>query len=83
MSMSEAIMRWRYRAVPDHLLGEILSKRWVDNAIPLMMLLIVVQQGGILVGVGQSLAAAMPVTMFVMPGPFWPVVTPTRPLTRA
>lgn len=42
MSMSEAIMRWRYRAVPDHLLGEILSKRWVDNAIPLMMLLIVV-----------------------------------------
>jgi ribose transport system permease protein len=39
MSVSDTITRWRYRAVPDHLLGEILSKRWVDNAIPMLMLL--------------------------------------------
>ena len=40
MSISDTITRWRYRAVPDHLLGEILSKRWVDNAIPVTILLI-------------------------------------------
>ncbi|MDP3898791.1 MAG: SMP-30/gluconolactonase/LRE family protein [Mesorhizobium sp.] len=40
MSISDTITRWRYRAVPDHLLGEILSKRWVDNAIPVAILLI-------------------------------------------
>jgi ribose transport system permease protein len=42
MSVADTLMRWRYRAFPDHLLGEILSKRWVDNAIPLLILLIVV-----------------------------------------
>ncbi len=42
MSMSDTITRWRYRAVPDHLLGEILSKRWIDNAIPLLFLVAVV-----------------------------------------
>ena len=41
MSMSETIAHWRYRAVPDHLLGEILTKRWIDNAIPLLFLLAV------------------------------------------
>ena len=41
MSMSEMIAHWRYRAVPDHLLGEILTKRWIDNAIPLLFLLAV------------------------------------------
>jgi ribose transport system permease protein len=39
--MSEMIAHWRYRAVPDHLLGEILTKRWIDNAIPLLFLLAV------------------------------------------
>lgn len=41
MSMSEMIAHWRYHAVPDHLLGEILTKRWIDNAIPLLFLLAV------------------------------------------
>lgn len=42
MSMSDTIMRWRYRAVPDHLVGELLTKRWIDNAIPLLILVAVV-----------------------------------------
>ena len=42
MTLSDRIVRWRYRFVPDHLLGEILTKRWVDNAIPLLILLAVV-----------------------------------------
>ena len=39
-------VRWRYRAVPDHLLGELLTKRWMDNAIPLLILLVVVAMFG-------------------------------------
>ncbi|MDZ7600205.1 MAG: SMP-30/gluconolactonase/LRE family protein [Hoeflea sp.] len=42
MSVSDTLMRWRYRAVPDHLLGEILTKRWIDNAIPILILMTVV-----------------------------------------
>ncbi|KGF70908.1 ABC transporter permease [Hoeflea sp. BAL378] len=42
MSVSDTLMRWRYRAVPDHLLGEILTKRWIDNAIPVLILMAVV-----------------------------------------
>ena len=39
--MQEALIRWRYRLWPDHLLGEILSKRWTETAIPVIVLLIV------------------------------------------
>lgn len=39
MAASDRIVRWRYRLVPDHILGEILGKRWVDNAIPFLILL--------------------------------------------
>jgi ribose transport system permease protein len=49
MSMTDTITRWRYRAVPDHLLGEILTKRWVDNAIPLIIFLVVVAVFGLLI----------------------------------
>lgn len=42
MTLSDSLVRWRYRLVPDHLLGEILSKRWVDNAIPLLILFCVI-----------------------------------------
>ena len=41
MAVSDQIVRWRYRLVPDHLLGEILSKRWIDNAIPVLILVVV------------------------------------------
>ena len=49
MAASDRIARWRYRFVPDHLLGEILTKRWVDNAIPLLILLAVLAVFGSLI----------------------------------
>lgn len=39
--MREAITRLRYRYWPDHWLGEILSKRWTETAIPVFVLLVV------------------------------------------
>ena len=39
--MNEAIIRLRYRWWPDHLLGEILSKRWTETAIPVILLIAV------------------------------------------
>lgn len=36
--MRETLTRLRYRFVPDHVLGEILSKNWIDNAIPFAIL---------------------------------------------
>ena len=35
---SDLYARWRYRLVPDHLVGELLSKTWIDSAIPFVML---------------------------------------------
>jgi ribose transport system permease protein len=49
MAASDRIARWRYRYVPDHLLGEILTKRWVDNAIPLLILISVLAVFGSLI----------------------------------
>ncbi|MBX3530125.1 MAG: SMP-30/gluconolactonase/LRE family protein [Rhizobiaceae bacterium] len=49
MAVSDTLVRWRYRLVPDHLLGEILTKRWVDNAIPVLILVIVVAVFGSLI----------------------------------
>ena len=48
MAASDRVVRWRYRLVPDHLLGEILTKRWVDNTIPLLILVLVIAVFGIL-----------------------------------
>ena len=39
--MREAVLRLRYRLWPDHVLGEILSKRWTETAIPVIVLLVV------------------------------------------
>lgn len=49
MAASDMIARWRYRLVPDHLVGEILTKRWVDNAIPFAILLVVIGVFGSLI----------------------------------
>ena len=38
MALKESLARLRYNLVPDHLIGEILSKRWIDNAIPFVAL---------------------------------------------
>lgn len=42
MTRSETYARWRTRLVPDHVVGEILSKNWVDNAIPVALLLLAI-----------------------------------------
>jgi ribose transport system permease protein len=39
MSLRRSFARARYKYVPDHVLGELLSKNWVDNAIPVLILL--------------------------------------------
>ncbi|WP_119273880.1 ABC transporter permease [Taklimakanibacter deserti] len=42
MSSREELQRWRYNLIPDHLIGEILSKRWADNAIPFLAMVVTV-----------------------------------------
>jgi len=37
---SESFSRWRARLLPGHIVGEILSKSWIDNAIPFLLLLL-------------------------------------------
>src|SRR3978361_624476 len=39
--MQDVLLRLRYRYWPDHLLGEILSKRWTETAIPVIVLLVI------------------------------------------
>src|SRR6185312_26049 len=39
--MQESFVRLKARYWPDHLLGEILSKRWTETAIPVIVLIIV------------------------------------------
>ncbi|AJE49126.1 ABC transporter permease [Celeribacter indicus] len=40
MSATNPLVRLRYRFFPDHVIGEILSKRWSDNAIPFAALVV-------------------------------------------
>jgi ribose transport system permease protein len=47
MSSREELQRWRYNFLPDHLIGEILSKRWADNAIPFLAMAVTVAGFGI------------------------------------
>ncbi len=42
MPQNETLARLRYRYLPDHLVGELLSKRWIDNAIPFIALIAVI-----------------------------------------
>ena len=42
MSLHTNLVKLRYRYVPDHVLGEILSKKWIDSAIPFVVMVIVV-----------------------------------------
>ena len=38
---TDTLTRWRYTYLPDHALGEILAKRWMETAIPVIVLLLV------------------------------------------
>jgi ribose transport system permease protein len=42
MKHSEVYARWRYRLIPDHVLGEVLAKNWIDNIIPAAFLLLAI-----------------------------------------
>jgi ribose transport system permease protein len=48
-SLAEALVRLRYKYVPDHVLGEILTKRWVDNVAPFTFLVVTVALFGHLI----------------------------------
>lgn len=41
MTAGEIYAKYRYRLLPDHILGELLSKNWIDNAIPVFILALV------------------------------------------
>jgi ribose transport system permease protein len=47
MSISEQAQRLRYNLIPNHLIGEILTKRWTDNAIPFLALVVTVAGFGL------------------------------------
>lgn len=49
MASDSRFVKLRYRLIPDHLIGEVLSKKWVDNAIPLAVLIGVVAVFGQLI----------------------------------
>ena len=40
MSHNDSFAKWRSRLLPDHIIGEILTKEWIDTAIPVLMLLL-------------------------------------------
>ncbi|MCB1395510.1 MAG: SMP-30/gluconolactonase/LRE family protein [Rhodobacteraceae bacterium] len=42
MTAMDTLSRLRYTYLPTHLVGEILSKRWADNAIPFVVLIVVI-----------------------------------------
>lgn len=49
MFTSETFTRLRYRYLPDHVVGEILTKRWIDNAVPFLALLVTIAVFGSLI----------------------------------
>ena len=38
MTVGDWVSRLRYRYVPDHIVGEVLGRRWMDNVIPVTLL---------------------------------------------
>lgn len=40
--LGERLKAFRYRVFPDHLLGEVLSKKWADNAAPFFFLILTI-----------------------------------------
>ncbi len=49
MASANTLTKLRYRFIPDHVIGEILSKKWIDNAIPFLVLLAVIAVFGALI----------------------------------
>lgn len=40
-SLVDRLTRWRYTYWPDHMFGELLAKRWMETAIPVLVLFLV------------------------------------------
>jgi ribose transport system permease protein len=49
VSLREAWTAWRYKWVPTKIVGEILTKRWIDNLIPMLGLVVVIAVFGSLI----------------------------------
>jgi ribose transport system permease protein len=49
LASANSFVKLRYRLIPDHVVGEILSKKWIDNAIPFLVLVVVVSVIGALI----------------------------------
>jgi len=48
LSLTNMLKKARYRWLPDHVIGELLSKNWIDNAIPFMIMVSLVALFGAL-----------------------------------
>ena len=46
MSLAKTVTKWRYKVVPDHVVGEILAKNWIDNTVPFLALVAVLSVFG-------------------------------------
>lgn len=49
MASASTLTKLRYRFIPDHIIGEILTKKWIDNAIPFLVLVCVIAIFGSLI----------------------------------
>jgi ribose transport system permease protein len=49
LASASTLTKLRYRFIPDHVIGEILSKKWIDNAIPFLVLISVIAVFGSLI----------------------------------
>jgi ribose transport system permease protein len=49
MAASDTLTRLRYRYLPEHLLGELLTKRWIDNVVPFFALVVAIIVFGTLI----------------------------------
>jgi ribose transport system permease protein len=46
---ANALVRARYKYIPDHMFGEILAKKWIDNVVPFTFLVLTVALFGYLI----------------------------------
>lgn len=72
MLAADSLARWRSRFVPDHIVGEILSKRWIENLIPFCFLIVTIAFFGSITGDFYTLGHLSNATRQL--GEFLPVV---------
>jgi len=76
MFLRNTLSNFRYRYLPDHILGEVLSKPWIDTAIPVLVLVVLMLGLGSwdvglvspasLAGMGSQFAETLLVTLGMM-----------------